>query len=233
MKDISKIHVYFVPGLAAKPTIFEKIQLSEEKFTVHWLDWILPEKNESLQHYAQRMCHGITNENIVLIGVSFGGVLVQEMQKIIKVQRCIIISSVKSRAELPLRFKIARQTGLYKIIPTSLASHTDIFEKLAVGHFAKVRAKLYKKYLAMTDVRYLDWAIEKMVCWDQTEPLPGLVHIHGNADIVFPYKNIGECITVPGGTHIMIVMRYKWFNENLEEIILTGSMEKTDNIKYI
>lgn len=232
MKDTSRTHVYFMPGLAANPSIFEKIHLSEEKFKIHWLDWIIPEPLETLEHYAKRMCERVPHENVVLIGVSFGGVLVQEMAKIIKVQRLIIVSSVKTRLELPKRFIYARTTKLYKILPTRLASRSDIFEKLAVGHFAKVRAKLYKKYLAVTDVRYLDWAIENMVCWDQEEPMPGVIHIHGDKDVIFPYKNIKGCIKVPGGTHIMIVMRYTWFNEHLEHIILTGKQRKSESKSY-
>jgi hypothetical protein len=47
-----------------------------------------------------------------------------------------------------------------------------------------------------------------------------LVHIHGDKDAVFPYTYIGACIRVPGGTHTMIIHRYKWFNERLPAIIL-------------
>ena len=226
MEEVSVIHVYCVPGLAANPTIFEMINLPESRFRIHWLDWLLPKKKESLQDYAKRMNDRIRHENPVLIGVSFGGVIVQEMSKMIKAQRVIIISSVKSEKELPRRMRFARCSGLFKVLPTSLAGHIDAFERIVIGEFAKKRIQLYKKYMSITDTLYLDWAIEKMVCWDQEEPLSGVIHIHGDKDIVFPYKYINGCITVPGGTHIMIVNRFRWFNENLEEIILTGKLNK-------
>lgn len=219
------LHVYFMPGMAANPSIFENIKLPEDKFKIHWLEWLLPEKNEAIEHYARRMCEYIKEGPVVLIGVSFGGIVVQEMIKFIKVERLIIISSVKCRKEMPRRFRFAKPVNYLKILPTSLAKHVDVFEKLAVGQFAKLRAQLYRKYLSVSDKYYLDWSIEKMVLWDRIEPLEGIVHIHGDQDIVFPYKYIGSCITVPGGTHIMVVMRYKWFNENLEEIIHTGKLK--------
>ena len=225
MKD-PLIHVYCMPGLAANPTIFEMICLSEDKFKVHWLEWLIPEPNEGLVDYAGRLCEKINHENPVLIGVSFGGIIVQEMSRLIKVNRVIIISSVKSEKELPRRMRFARCTKAFKILPTSLARHVDAFEKLAVGDFAKKRAKLYKKYLSITDTRYLDWAIEKMVCWNREEPQPEVVHIHGDKDEIFPYRYINGCITVPGGTHVMIVNRFRWFNDHLEEIILTGKLEE-------
>ncbi len=63
--------------------IFERIQLPEETFEMHLLEWFLPEQNESLEAYAKRMTLKIKHENPVLIGVSFGGILVQEMARII------------------------------------------------------------------------------------------------------------------------------------------------------
>lgn len=229
MKKAPVIHVYCMPGLAANPSIFERIQLPTKKFQIHWLDWLLPKPKESLKEYAQRMCKRVKHENPVLIGVSFGGVVVQEMARFMQVRKVIIISSVKSEKELPRRMRIARCTGMFKILPTSLAGHIDAFEKMAYGGFVKKRLKLYKKYMSITDTRYLDWAIEKMVCWDQPDPMPGVVHIHGDKDLIFPYKYIQGCITLPGGTHIMIINRFRWFNEHLEEIILTGSVKKQKN----
>lgn len=229
MKKSPIIHVYCMPGLAANPSIFERIDLPNDKFEVHWMDWLLPKSKESIKEYAQRMCDRIPHKNPVLIGVSFGGVIVQEMSQLMDVQRVIIISSVKSEKELPRRMRFARCTGIFRILPTSLARHVDAFEYIALGEFARKRIELYKKYLSITDTRYLDWAIEQMVCWDMPEPLHGVVHIHGDKDVIFPYRYIKGCITVPGGTHIMIINRFRWFNEHLPEIILTGKLKKEKN----
>lgn len=234
IEEKSVLHVYFMPGLAANPTIFEKIKLPGEKFRMHWLEWLMPEPRESLKAYARRMSRLVRDDQpVVLIGVSFGGILVQEMSEFLNVYRLVIISSVKCRPELPRRFRFARPVNFLRILPTSLAKHVDVFEKLAFGRFVKMRARLYKKYLSISDKRYLDWSIDKMVYWDREEPLPQVVHIHGSEDIVFPYRYIRGCITVPGGTHIMIIMRYKWFNENLEEIILTGNLRLKKNEEHI
>ncbi len=213
-----------MPGMAAKPSIFEFIKLPEDKYKVHWLAWKMPKKNESLQAYAKRMLIDITHKNPVLIGVSFGGVIVQEISKIIPVKRLILISTVKSKEELPQRMKFAKQTKLYKIFPTSLAGYVGMLEKFPVGRFARKRVQLYKKYMSVHEKQYLDWAIEQMLCWDQQKPLPDTVHIHGDQDVVFPIKNITECIVVPGGTHVMIINRFRWFNEHLPELISSGKL---------
>ena len=46
-----------------------------------------------------------------------------------------------------------------------------------------------------------------------------VIQIHGDSDIVFPIENIKDCITIPGGTHIMIINKFKWLNNNLPKII--------------
>ncbi|MFT5216884.1 MAG: pimeloyl-ACP methyl ester carboxylesterase [Glaciecola sp.] len=218
---INKTHVYFMPGLAANTKIFEYIKLPEDRFQIHLLEWIMPTKEESIASYAMRMTLKIEHNDPVLIGVSFGGVIVQEMAKQISCRKLIIISSVKSKAELPRKMRIAKITKAYKLLPTQFVSNFEAFVNYAFGDTIKKRVNLYKKYLSVSDKKYLDWAIHNMVCWEQEKIIPNIIHIHGDKDPVFPIKNISNSIVVKGGTHIMIINKYKWFNENLPKLILS------------
>lgn len=220
--NLLMIHVYLMPGMAANPAIFEHIKLPKDEFTTHTLSWVLPEDNESLSDYAKRMACHIKHQNPVLLGVSFGGVLVQEMAKHVTLAKLIIVSSVKSKKELPRRMKLSRKLKLYKAIPARLIEDIDTLAKYAFGATVKDRVALYQKYLAMNDRRYLRWAVKEMVCWDQEEPIPGIVHIHGDQDRIFPIKYIDTPLIVPEGTHIMVITKYRWFNKNLPEIIKKG-----------
>ena len=218
---MNKIPVYFMPGLAASTTIFEHIKLPEDQFEMYFLEWFLPNDKESIESYAKRMNEKILHENPVLIGVSFGGILVQEMAKLMPTRKVIIISSVKSNTEFPSRLKMAKATKVYKILPTQLISNVELLVKYAFGStIIKKRLKLYEKYLSVRDKSYLDWSIENVLLWYQKIADKNIIHIQGDADEVFPIKNIQKCIVVKGGTHIMIINKYKWFNENLPKLIL-------------
>lgn len=214
------IPVYLMPGMAAKPTIFSHIRLPEDQFEIFWLEWMMPEEDERLEHYAKRMIQKIKHDNPVLLGVSFGGILVQEMSKYMKVRKLIVVSSVKSRHELPKRMKVAKFIRVYKYIPTQLLSNLDVLKKYAFNQTVSKRIDLYKTYLAVNDKRYLDWAIKEMLLWDQDEPNSDAIYIHGDKDAIFTQSLDGECTIVKGGTHIMIVTRYKWFNRHLPELII-------------
>ena len=217
---MNKIPIYFMPGLAASPTIFEKILLPKEDFEIFFLDWEIPLDHESLLEYAKRITEKIRHKNPVLIGVSFGGILVQEMAKFVDARKVIIISSVKSNLEFPLRMKIAKTTKAYKLIPMNMFLDIEKLAKFSFGDKVNQRLKLYEKFLSVRDRRYLEWAIEQIILWDRTQADPDVVHIHGDADEVFPIKNIKNCIVVKGGTHIMILNKFRWLNENLPKIIL-------------
>ena len=215
-----KIQVYLMPGLAASSSIFDYIELPSEKFEQHLLEWFMPHENMSLADYAFEMNKKVLHPNPVLIGVSFGGILVQEMAKQMPVRKTIIVSSVKTALELPKRMRFARYTKVHKILPTSIVGNVEALAKYAFGEPVKKRLALYEKYLAVRDTQYINWAIDQMVNWKQLKIPENLVHIHGDKDPVFPIRRIKNCIPVRKGTHTMIIHRAKWFNEHLPTIIL-------------
>src|SRR6187402_2398137 len=126
---MNKIPVYFMPGLAASVAIFERIKLPETEFEMFFLEWEIPLEKESLQDYAKRMAEKVKHVNPVLVGVSFGGILVQEMANFILVRKVIIISSVKSNLEFPKRMVLAKSTKAYKLIPISLVQSIESLTK--------------------------------------------------------------------------------------------------------
>lgn len=216
----SKTHVYFMPGMAANPSIFKHIKLPEDQFEQHLLEWFVPEKDMSLSDYALKMTASIKHENPILLGVSFGGMLVQEMASHIATKKVIVVSSVTDESQLPKRMLFAKYTKIHKLLPTGLVNNVEFLAKYAFGETVPKRLELYEEYLSIKDKYYLDWSIDQIVNWKQSYCPECMVHIHGEKDNVFPIGNIKNCIPVKNGTHTMIIHRAKWFNEHLPAIIL-------------
>lgn len=213
-----KTHIYFVPGLAANSSIFDLIRLPEEQFEMHYIEWLVPEnENETIEAYAKRMCQFVKHENPILIGVSFGGVMVQEMKKICNAKKIVLISSIKNKYEMPSRMHFAQKTNAHKILPIKAFSNIEKYEKFAFGKMLKGRVKLYKKYLSMRDELYLPWAIDTIINWKEEKTDPDIIHIHGTKDAIFPIKNIGKCIKIEDGTHIIVLTRAREINDILLE----------------
>lgn len=216
---MSEIAVYCMPGMAASPKIFEYIHLPKP-YKLHLLSWILPMKEESLSAYAKRMSERVTAVDSVLIGVSFGGVLVQEMAKHIQVRKVIIVSSIKSRNELPLPIKMARTTNAHKLLPTQWINNLDALALFAFGKGIQKRLKLYQKYLSERNPDYLDWSIDTLVHWDQEEADASVIHIHGKKDTVFPMKYLSKPFIAIEGGHAAIITSAQWFNSELPKLLL-------------
>jgi len=217
-----EIHLYCMPGLAANSKIFEFIRLPKP-FVIHKLEWIDPLPNESIQSFSKRMCEKIKKKNPILLGVSFGGILVQEMSKIIPCHKVIIISSVKSYKEFPIHIMLGRRSKAYKYFPTQWIDKTEDFIGFVFGPSMRKRMGLYKHYLSFRSKEYLQWALHHFFQWDQKEADPKVIHIHGTHDALIPVFNIKNYIAVKGGTHAMILRKAHLLNEILLEIILKNT----------
>ena len=217
----AKTSIYLIPGLGAGSEIFEYLILPEDRVIIHRLEWLIPEsEQESLENYALRMTAFIKDEMPILIGVSFGGLLAQEISKLIPVKKVIIISSLKKRSELPRRLKLLQTLGLYKMLPTRRISRIDDFSRFNFHQTVKRKAELYNRYMRVRNEKYLNWAIKSVLHWKGDGDISNLVHIHGTRDEIFPIKYIENCIPVENGTHAMIITKAKKISQ-----IIINSLE--------
>ena len=215
---MKKINVYLMPGMAANSKIFEYIRLPEI-YQIHKLDWIIPKKNETLKFYAKRICKRIDQPDPILIGVSFGGILIQEVSKYLNYKKIVIISSIKTNEELPISIKMAKKTKIDKILPFKWINNIDKLALFAFGDGIKKQVKLYQKYLSYIDPNYLKWAMDCIVNWDQKEIINEIIHIHGKKDNVFPVKNLSGRVYLIEGNHAIIITRANQINKLLIELL--------------
>ncbi len=213
-----KTHLYFMPGLGASSKIFEHLSLSEDLFEIYFLEWILPtHKKEPIADYAKRMCAFITYENPVLIGVSFGGLMVQEMSKYLKTSKIILISSVKSNREFSKLLHGFRKTRSYLLFPSQLLNKPAFLKCIFIGETLQKKRAQYDRYLSKRSPLYLDWAIYALLHWQQELPLSNTLHIQGTNDAIFPVKDIQNYIPVENGSHVMILTKAREISNLLTE----------------
>ena len=138
---------------------------------------------------------------------------------LINVKKLIIVSSVKTHNEYPKVFKIARDYNLNRALPFGMFDGLIKFSiKLNINKLYK-RIDLAERYLTERNEQYLQWSVNALLNWKQTKFRTDLIHIHGTKDKIFPIENISNCIEIKGGRHEMIILRAKWFNENLISLI--------------
>jgi pimeloyl-ACP methyl ester carboxylesterase len=212
------LKAYFISGLGADKKAFQKIKLPAGFEPVH-LDWIAPEKNETLRHYALRFSNKInTDEDFVLIGLSFGGMLASEIARIHRPLKTIIISSIGSADELPWYFKRAGKWGLHKAVPVKLLKAATLINRVVGAGTAEDKAVIYH-YVHNADPLFIRWSLEAIINWEQQERLPGLVHLHGDNDHLLPLKYTHPDYIIHKGGHLMVLNKAAEVNRILDEVL--------------
>ena len=129
--------VYFISGLGADERVFQFLDLS--KIEHQFIKWNEPLNSESLPSYCKKLTEQINqNQEIILIGVSFGGIIAQEISKIISVKKVIIISSVKSFNEYSWQLKLASKIQIHKIAPLWFLTLSN---KLTADYYFNIQSK--------------------------------------------------------------------------------------------
>ncbi len=192
--------LYVIPGLGTDTRIFSRWKT----LPFMGVEWLEPMKNESLREYAKRMAQSIKHPNPVLIGVSFGGVLAQEIASFLPVKGVILISSIKSEKELPHSLRIMRFVPFYQLSKGQWRIQTlPLWGRLFGIHEKEERNLIMDMFRKQTD-SYRMWAIRNLVHWEASPYEGPLIHIHGTMDRVFPYQRILSCIPVEKGDHFMV-----------------------------
>lgn len=153
------------------------------------------------------MARPVESESPVLIGVSFGGMMAIEIAKLINVERVFLVSSIKTKAEMPFYFKFSRVLQLNKIISLRPYKFLAPIENYNLGIHTAEEKQLAAEYRRNLDAQYSDWAIEQVLHWENTAFPNNLVHIHGSSDHIFPIRYVKPHHTIPGGGHMMVMNR--------------------------
>jgi pimeloyl-ACP methyl ester carboxylesterase len=216
------LKVYFISGIGADYRLFSHLQLPEG-YTASYIHWIPPNDKEKLKDYALRLAGQIdTAEPFILAGLSLGGIMAVEIAKQFPPLCTILISSVPLSAHLPKYFKLAHRLQLNKLVPASLLKTASTI-KHSLTMRSPANRKLMREVIRSGDDRFITWAMNAVLEWDNaTIPQP-FYHIHGTRDEVFPISLTKPTHVVPNGGHMFLVDRPEAVNAILREII--GSLQ--------
>jgi hypothetical protein len=142
-----------------------------------------------------------------------------EVAKKISLKKTILISSIKTINEAPGFYKLFKALPVYKIIPNKLLTSVGFMIKPVFGNMSDADLWLFKDMLRNTSPTFLKWAMGAVLKWDNNFSPPNVYHIHGDTDLVFPFKKIKDATLVKGGSHIMIFNRAKEINKWLKSIL--------------
>ncbi|MEJ7666163.1 MAG: alpha/beta hydrolase [Hymenobacter sp.] len=175
---------YLIPGLGADERVFRRLRLPGPRRVLPWLPPQSP--TEPLAHYAARLAAEVPPDKPCwLVGVSFGGLLAQEIGRLRPLARVVLISSLGGPHELPPLLRLAGATGLHRLLPFSMLKWLPRLAQWFFGARGGPEYRLLRQILRDTDLAFARWATAQLLAW-RGPGLAGAVRIHGTRDRLLP-----------------------------------------------
>lgn len=208
--------MYVVSGLGADFSVLSRLVFPGEMEVV-FLDWLLPEKNESFKSYVGRMAARIDDSApFCLLGYSFGGFVVQEINHIKPAAKIVILGSLKSHREKSPLLRFSQNSGFVKYLPTYFYKKQELLLKIMQRFFDASTKKLLT-YFTVRDPQYLKWSVEQVSAWT-FEKNEKVVQIMGDKDLIFPLKYSTADYVIKGGTHLFPLTHAATVSQLLKKI---------------
>jgi len=204
-----------MPGLGASPDIFKGLNVPDT-YEVKYLHWLMPEPHESLTNYVRRLIAtqmSSEDKEPVLLGMSFGGIIINEISRQIPVKALVFISTAKSKKELPPKITLGRWLQIYRWFPFGIFKNPKRIKKYLPVKILQKRMDLYDRYLEIKTPEYFSWSVEQVLKWQGNLPKIPFIHIHGHKDFMFPLRYIQPPVKIiNGATHMAILTHSKQIN---------------------
>lgn len=205
--------IYCFSGLGADERAFKYMDLHpHEVVHVKWLD---PLEDETLESYAKRMGEVVNqDEPFVLMGLSFGGMLAQELSMRMRPRKTLLISTISGKHEQPFRMKISKWFNVYNLIPATYFNRPSAIAFRLFGAKSQGEQELLSEILQDSDPKYIRWALNAIARWNNTQTVDAF-RIHGSDDQLFPLSSVKPDYVVAGGGHLMVISHAKEIEQQL------------------
>ncbi|MES0491472.1 MAG: alpha/beta hydrolase [Leptospirales bacterium] len=210
--------IYLLSALGTDGRVFDNYNFKGHP--VIPIDYIEPEKNESIDSYVEKLADQIDMfQPAILIGVSFGGILALALSKRVRAEQVLLISTVKSRKELPRCARILGGLKIMRLFPPAFFTRYNRVVKYFFGIEGNEDAAVLKQFLKDASPEMVKWGINRILELppsfnsnansDDAENISeNTIHIHGVEDRIFSIKKIDDCHEIEGGGHFMIWNNY-------------------------
>jgi len=170
--------------------------------------WIAPlSESESLPSYAKRLAATLdTSTPFYLGGISFGGMLAQEVARHVKAKRVFLLSSCTSREGIPHLYRLAGELLLpYLVAPilNPLKALPSRARSFGPSHLLVCNRVVQEMVRDCTPTLFR-WSVAALLKWEgHRDAIGPMTHIKGDRDNMLPHYLCRPTHLVRGAGHLM------------------------------
>jgi len=185
--------------------------------------WIPCDKKEDLGSYALRLIDDYEiKDNDIVVGLSFGGLLAQEISNITGQRNVILISSFRDKNDLKFPFRQALNAGLQKLFLPIRVPWVDELVANMLNSGTSDSKHVLKEMLTATDYHLMKWSLQQIAGTNGLENKNVVVHnIIGDRDRIVRLWRNNTTYFVKGGSHFMVYDRADEVTEIIRGIVST------------
>ncbi len=211
--------IYLIPGQGGDHRLFTHLRI-EGDFEIQHIKCFTPERGLSMREYAGQLTEQIdVSRPFVIVGVSLGGMLATEMSELVPARKVIVISSAKTRNELPGRYRFQQKLPIHRLVSPQMALFGAKVLQPIVEPDRQKQKDIFKAMLRDKDPVFLDRTIEMIMDWDRQDAPDNIIHIHGSNDHTIPIRNVAYDYRLVGGSHMMTLTQAEDVSEVLNRVL--------------
>lgn len=201
-----KKRIVYISGIGADRRAFSKLD-SHLGGEAVFADWIPLESNEEhFTGYCERLIskYGINSYDI-LIGLSFGGLIAQQIAKKLGNKTVFLISSFRNKSDLRPLMYFGLKTGLYKLLPPIRIPIISEMIAFVLNSKNRESKKVITQMMLDTDFHFMNWCIRQIAVIDlKPEYSENFINLNGDNDKLVKEWIGHSGLTVSGGSHFMV-----------------------------
>ena len=208
---------YCFSGLGADARIFGPLE--KAGISLIHIPWQEPLPRETIAQYASRLGKYILDPEPNILGLSFGGMIAQEITKQRRVHQLALIATVTTPKEMPRWMRWAGACHLDRVVPLKSYGWLEPIQNrnLGVDGSDRTLLELVREYRKSVSPGFLQWSIGEILRWrfDGTSS-PKTIRIHGTQDRLFPIPTDAGIRRIEGAGHLAV---YTHANQVARELL--------------
>lgn len=195
-----KYNAYLFSGLGADQRVFARMVLPHCE--VRHIVWPRVNHQTGRNEFLEQISSQIkTHEKNIWLGVSFGGLIAQDIASILPTEKLIIVSSVTDPAEIPRFYKGSVAQWALRLTPDRLLRAPNPLLNFMFSVQTDAGRKTLHDVIRDSDPAFTRWAIGYLQQWQRPDMsrVKSIHRIHGAQDRIFPHVPHQASEVVPGG----------------------------------